>query len=61
MKPKLDYLASRFPGVSETLVLFEVLELIKLRARVDIFPLLEEKPFVERICLFSSAIAVCLV
>lgn len=47
MKPKIAYLTSKFPSVSETFVLYEVLELIRLGARIDIFPLLKQELSVE--------------
>lgn len=53
--PKLAYLMSRFPKISETFILFEILEMEKLGARVEVYPLLRERqpvmhPEAEKIC-----------
>lgn len=54
---KVAYLMSRFPKISETFVLYEIVELERLGFRVEIFPLLREReqvlhaeaaPLVER-------------
>lgn len=42
MKRKIAYMMSRFPKVSETFILYEILELQKLGAHVEIFPLLKQ-------------------
>ncbi len=42
-KPKLAYLMSRFPKISETFILFEILEMEKLGAAVEVYPLLRER------------------
>lgn len=53
--PKLAYIMSRFPKISETFILFEILEMEKLGARVEVYPLLRERqpvmhPEAEKIC-----------
>ncbi len=53
--PKLAYLMSRFPKISETFILFEILEMEKLGASVEVYPLLRERqpvmhPEAEKIC-----------
>lgn len=42
MAVKLAYLMSRFPKISETFILHEILELQKLGIRIEIFPLVHE-------------------
>jgi len=41
-KKKIAYLMSRFPKVSETFILYEILELERLGMQVEIFPLVRE-------------------
>ncbi|MEK7727849.1 MAG: glycosyltransferase, partial [candidate division KSB1 bacterium] len=53
--PKLAYIMSRFPKISETFILFEILEMEKLGATVEVYPLLRERqpvmhPEAEKIC-----------
>jgi glycosyltransferase involved in cell wall biosynthesis len=43
MKKKIAYILSRFPTVSETFILYEIIELRKLGAEIDIFPLVHQK------------------
>lgn len=40
---KVAYLMSRFPKISETFVLYEIVELERMGFRVEIFPLLRER------------------
>jgi len=42
-KLKIAYLMSRFPKISETFILFEILELEKLGIPVEVYPLLRER------------------
>lgn len=42
-RKKIAYLMSRFPKISETFILYEILELQRLGMQVEIFPLLREK------------------
>lgn len=44
---KLAYLVSRFPKISETFILYEILELRKLGFEIDIFPLVREREDVQ--------------
>lgn len=44
---KLAYLVSRFPKISETFILYEILELRRLGFEVDIFPLVREREDVQ--------------
>lgn len=44
---KLAYLVSRFPKISETFILYEILELRKLGFEIDIFPLVREHEDVQ--------------
>lgn len=44
---KLAYLVSRFPKISETFILYEILELRKLGFEIDIFPLVREREEVQ--------------
>lgn len=53
--PKLAYIMSRFPKISETFILFEILEMEKLGASVEVYPLLRERqpvmhPEAEKMC-----------
>ena len=55
LAPKLAYIMSRFPKISETFILFEILEMEKLGASVEVYPLLREyqpvmHPEAEKIC-----------
>lgn len=43
MKKKVAYILSRFPTVSETFILYEILELCKLGLDIEIFPLVHQK------------------
>lgn len=43
MKKKIAYIISRFPTVSETFILYEMIELTKLGMEIDIFPLIHQK------------------
>ncbi|MBC7878296.1 MAG: glycosyltransferase [Anaerolineales bacterium] len=43
MKKKIAYILSRFPTVSETFILYEIVELCKLGVDVHIFPLIHQK------------------
>lgn len=43
MKKKIAYILSRFPTVSETFILYEIIELRKLGAEIDIFPLIHQR------------------
>lgn len=40
---KIAYMMSRFPKISETFILFEILEMEKLGFQVEVFPLLRER------------------
>ena len=40
---KLAYLMSRFPKITETFVLYEILELARRGLEVDVFPLSRER------------------
>lgn len=40
---KIAYLMSRFPKISETFILFEILEMEKLGVPVEVYPLLRER------------------
>ena len=42
MPDKIAYLMSRFPLVTETFILYEILELERLGLKIDIFPLIRE-------------------
>jgi len=42
MKKKIAYIISRFPTVSETFILYEILELTKLGMEIDVFPLIHQ-------------------
>ena len=42
-RPRVAYVMSRFPKISETFVLYEILELERLGAQVEVFPLLRER------------------
>jgi len=42
MKKKIAYILSRFPTVSETFILYEIIELRKLGVEIDIFPLIHQ-------------------
>ena len=42
-RPRLAYIMSRFPKISETFVLYEILELERLGLQVEVFPLLRER------------------
>lgn len=44
---KLAYLVSRFPKISETFILYEIIELRKLGFEIDIFPLVREREDVQ--------------
>lgn len=44
---KLAYLVSRFPKISETFILYEIIELKKLGFEVDIFPLVREREDIQ--------------
>jgi glycosyltransferase involved in cell wall biosynthesis len=44
---KVAYVMSRFPKITETFVLYEMLELQKLGLQIEVFPLLREKEAVE--------------
>ena len=44
---KVAYVMSRFPKITETFVLYEILELERLGLDVEVFPLLREKEAVE--------------
>ena len=44
---KIAYVMSRFPKITETFVLYEILELERLGLQVEVFPLLREKEAVE--------------
>ena len=44
---KLAYLMSRFPKITETFVLYEILELGRRGVEVEVFPLLRERQTVE--------------
>jgi colanic acid/amylovoran biosynthesis glycosyltransferase len=44
---KLAYLVSRFPKISETFILYEIIELRKLGFEIDIFPLVREREAVQ--------------
>lgn len=44
---KVAYIMSRFPKITETFVLFEMLELQKLGFEVEVYPLLRERESVE--------------
>jgi glycosyltransferase involved in cell wall biosynthesis len=53
--PKLAYIMSRFPKISETFILYEILEMEKLGASVEVYPLLRERqpvvhPEAEKMC-----------
>lgn len=41
--PTVAYIMSRFPKISETFILYEILELERLGLRVEVFPLLREQ------------------
>ena len=41
--PRVAYVMSRFPKLTETFVLFEMLELEALGFEVEVFPLLRER------------------
>ncbi|MFT3894516.1 MAG: hypothetical protein QM730_23040 [Anaerolineales bacterium] len=43
MKKKIAYIISRFPTVSETFILYEMLELKKLGMEIHVFPLIHQK------------------
>jgi glycosyltransferase involved in cell wall biosynthesis len=43
MKKKIAYIISRFPTVSETFILYEMLELTRLGMEIDVFPLIHQK------------------
>jgi glycosyltransferase involved in cell wall biosynthesis len=43
MKKKIAYIISRFPTVSETFILYEMIELTKLGMEIDVFPLIHQK------------------
>lgn len=43
MKKKIAYILSRFPTVSETFILYEIIELRKLGMEIDIFPLIHQR------------------
>lgn len=43
MTMKLAYMMSRFPKLSETFILYEILEMRRLGMAIDIFPLLREQ------------------
>lgn len=47
MATKIAYVMSRFPKVSETFILYEILELKKLGLDIDIFPILRERESVQ--------------
>jgi glycosyltransferase involved in cell wall biosynthesis len=47
MSRKLAYIVSRFPKISETFILYEIVELRNLGFEVDIFPLIREKEAVQ--------------
>ncbi len=54
MTKKTAYIVSRFPTVSETFILYEIIELRKLGMEIEVFPLIHEKetvthPDVEKI------------
>jgi colanic acid/amylovoran biosynthesis glycosyltransferase len=42
MKKKIAYILSRFPTVSETFILYEMIELGRLGVEIEIFPLIHE-------------------
>jgi colanic acid/amylovoran biosynthesis glycosyltransferase len=42
MKKKIAYIISRFPTVSETFILYEMLELTRLGMDIDVFPLIHQ-------------------
>src|SRR5688572_10848858 len=44
---KLAYIMSRFPKITETFVLYEILELRKLGMEVEIYPLIRESASAE--------------
>jgi len=43
MKKKIAYIVSRFPTISETFILYEIIELQKFGVEIDIFPLIHQK------------------
>jgi colanic acid/amylovoran biosynthesis glycosyltransferase len=43
MKKKIAYIVSRFPTVSETFILYEIIELQKFGVEIDIFPLIHQQ------------------
>lgn len=43
MTKKTAYIVSRFPTVSETFILYEIIELHKLGMEIEVFPLIHEK------------------
>src|SRR5690606_26428998 len=47
MTQKLAYIVSRFPKISETFILYEIIELKKLGFEVDIFPLVRQQEDVQ--------------
>lgn len=47
MRARIAYLMSRFPKISETFIMTEILELQKLGAEIEIFPLVRHH---ERVC-----------
>ena len=44
---RVAYIVSRFPTVTETFILYEILELKRLGAEVEIFPLLRQNEYVK--------------
>ena len=46
--PKIAYIMSRFPKLTETFVLYEILAMEEQGAQVELFPLLREKQKVKR-------------
>lgn len=47
MNKKIAYIVSRFPTVSETFILYEIIELQKRGAEIDIFPLIHQRESVS--------------
>ena len=47
MRARIAYLMSRFPKVSETFIMTEILELQKLGAEIEIFPLVRHRELVR--------------
>ena len=43
MAKHIAYMMSRFPKISETFILYEILELERLGLTVDIFPLIHQQ------------------